>query len=463
MLFNSWVFGVFFFVVYLIYLQCGHRRQNILLLMASYIFYGFWDYRFLALIFLSTLVDYLVGLRLAKITSLRGRKGLLAISVIFNLGCLAFFKYCDFFIKNLNSVLHLLGIYSSLPVLGIIVPVGISFYTFQTMSYTIDVYRREIKECRNFFDFALFVSFFPQLVAGPIERAKHLIGQVETPRVLDAEKLRTGLWLILKGYFVKVFVADNLAKMVDPVFASANPSGAQSLLAVYAFAFQIYGDFAGYSNIARGLGSLMGFEIMVNFRAPYFAINPRDFWRRWHMSLSTWLRDYLYIPLGGNKGTPSRTYKNLMITMLLGGLWHGAEWKYILWGFYHGLLLVLCRVIPPLKGLAVPKGIRVIFYFHLTCFGWLIFRCNSLAQIWDFPRRIITSFGWTADALHQLTALCVFVAPVLFLDYIEDFVAGPNRFPRWNFVLRYAVYGIMFGLIYVLGSRGGIEFIYFQF
>lgn len=463
MIFNSWVFGVFFFIVYLTYLRCGHRRQNTLLLIASYIFYGFWDYRFLALIFLSTLVDYIIGLRLVETTNSRDRKGLLAISIVLNLGCLAFFKYCDFFVKNLDGMLRFLGFNSSLQTLGFIVPVGISFYTFQTMSYTIDVYRREIKECRIFFDFALFVSFFPQLVAGPIERAKHLIGQIETPRILDMEKIRMGLWLILKGYFVKVFVADNLAKMVDPVFASVNPSGAQSLLAIYAFAFQIYGDFAGYSNIARGIGSLMGFDIMINFRAPYFAINPRDFWKRWHISLSSWLKDYLYIPLGGNRVSQFRMYESLMITMLLGGLWHGAEWKYVFWGFYHGLLLILYRLIPKINGLGIPKLFQVIFYFHVTCFGWLIFRSNSLSQIWDFLWRITASFSWTLDMTHQLMAFFVLVAPVLFLDYIEEFVAGPNRLPHWNFVFHYAIYGIMFGLIYILGSRGGIEFIYFQF
>jgi D-alanyl-lipoteichoic acid acyltransferase DltB (MBOAT superfamily) len=465
MIFNSWVFGVFFFIVYLIYLRCGHKGQNRLLLLASYFFYGFWDYRFLVLLLISTVVDYMVGLWLEDTRDTNIRRRILAISICANLGILGYFKYCDFFIQSFADLLRLMYITPSVHTLGIILPVGISFYTFQTLSYTIDVYRGETKACRKFFDFALFVSFFPQLVAGPIERAGHLLRQIESPRILTFEKIQSGLWLILKGYFIKVFVADNLARMVDPVFASPNPSGAQALLAIYAFAFQIYGDFAGYSNIARGISHLMGFDLMVNFRTPYLATNPSDFWKRWHISLSSWLRDYLYISLGGNRKGEHRTYLNLMLTMLLGGLWHGASDKYILWGLYQGLLLIAYRWAPGVVNIKVniPKFLQMIFYFHLTCFGWLIFRCNSIDQIGGFITKILTSFHWTIDTTHQCIAFLVLVLPVVFLDFIEEYVSGPDRFPRWNFAVRYATYAAMMLLIYVLGSRGGIQFIYFQF
>jgi alginate O-acetyltransferase complex protein AlgI len=245
-----------------------------------------------------------------------------------------------------------------------------------------------------------------------------------------------------------------------------NPTGAQILMAIYAFAFQVYGDFAGYSNIARGISRLMGFDLMVNFKSPYFAINPSEFWKRWHISLSSWLRDFLYIPLGGNRRGRFRTCVNIMVTMLLGGLWHGAAWTYVIWGFYQGSLLIIYRLIPNLNDWSkyrIPKMIQIIFYFHLTCLGWLFFRSNSLHQAGYFFSQIFLNFQWDKEMTYQWAAFVFLVTPVLFLDFIEEYKAGPNYFCRWQPVYQCAVYGIMFLLIYLLGNRGGVPFIYFQF
>jgi len=335
--FNSLQFFLFFAVVYSLYLAFNHKWQNRMLLVASYVFYGTWDWRFLSLIVISTIIDYYCGIKIDEITDAKKRKQFLAISIVANLSMLGFFKYFNFFAENLQALCCFFGFQVQPHFLNIILPVGISFYTFQTMSYTIDIYKGQLKPTRKFFDFALFVSFFPQLVAGPIERASHLLPQILSKRKVTIDKFCEGCYLIFWGLFLKVFVADNLARLVDPIFASDPPyNGVKVLLGLYAFAFQIFGDFAGYSNIARGLGKCMGFDIMVNFNLPYFVTNPSDFWRRWHISLSTWLRDYLYIPLGGNKKGTLFTYRNLAITMFLGGLWHGAAWTFIIWGAYRG-------------------------------------------------------------------------------------------------------------------------------
>ncbi|MFC1453529.1 MBOAT family O-acyltransferase, partial [Verrucomicrobiota bacterium] len=344
MLFNTVQFFVFFAVVLALYAALGHRWQNRLLLAASYVFYGSWDWRFLCLIFASTVLDYFCGIAIHGSRGGLKRKLFLAFSVAGNLSLLGVFKYFDFFAYNLQRLLTLCGLDIDMPYLRVVLPVGISFYTFQTMSYTIDIYRGRLEPTRRFPDFALFVAFFPQLVAGPIERASRLLPQILNARKLTAARFYEGGYLILWGLFKKVFVADNLATIVDPVFAlDGSPGGGQVLVALYAFAFQIYCDFSGYSDIARGVGKCLGFDIMLNFRLPYFARNPRDFWQRWHISLSSWLRDYLYIPLGGNRRGSARTYANLAIVMLLGGLWHGAAGTFILWGGYHGFLLIAHR------------------------------------------------------------------------------------------------------------------------
>lgn len=346
MVFNSLVFLVFLGIVLLLYFRLKHRGQNWMLIVASYIFYGWWDYRFLALLLFTTFFDYFCALWIDAEAKPQRRKLLLASSMAVNLGVLCIFKYFNFFMDSLQTGMASFGVSLSFPMLHVVLPVGISFYTFLSMSYTIDVYRRELKATHDPSDFMLYVAFFPHLVAGPIVRASILLPQCQKPRTIIAEEVANGIWLILMGFVKKVVIADRLAQVVNWGFTGGVPpyADANSWLILYAFAFQIYCDFSGYSDIARGLSKLMGFELVENFRAPYLVTNPSAFWRHWHISLSTWLRDYLYIPLGGNRYGSYKTYRNLMLTMLLGGLWHGAGAAYVLWGLYHGILLAAQRV-----------------------------------------------------------------------------------------------------------------------
>ncbi len=486
MLFNSLEFAVFFAVVYGSYLLLHHKWQNRMLLLASYVFYGSWDWRFLSLILISTVVDYSCGLGIHHAKDRRYRKRLLIFSVAVNLAILGFFKYFNFFADNLQLLLGSAGFSVQPRFLEVVLPVGISFYTFQTMSYTIDIYRREMEPTKELFDFALFVAFFPQLVAGPIERAKRLLPQILSERLVTRESLIDGVYLIGWGLFQKVVVADNLSRLVDPVFAGGSSlqgySGWDVLVATYAFAFQILCDFAGYSNIARGLGRCMGFDIMVNFRSPYSAANPSEFWRRWHISLSTFLRDYLYIPLGGNRRGPARTLLNLAVTMVLGGLWHGAAWTFVLWGAYHGVLLVVYRLLAPRPDRSVPSGkmaqsFRIVVFFHLVCVGWVIFRAQSVQQCLVMARSVL-AIVWggemagavPADLWGRLLVLLFFVSPLL----LYRLTAGPRseeEGPRnWTFRRRTVfTLGLVYMCLYIviLGSESlvgaGREFIYFQF
>ncbi len=471
MLFNSIDFVLFFILVYGLYLLLNHRFQNRLLLGASYFFYGCWDWRFLTLILITTVTDWFVGRRLGATDAPAHRKRWLAVSVAVNLGILFFFKYCGFFVESANALLERLGAPGQIHVLRFILPVGISFYTFQSMSYVIDVYRRQLKPVSSLEDYALYVSFFPQLVAGPIERATHLLPQVQTERLITYPMIREGLWLILFGYFKKVVVADNMAPFADMVFNDPhNVHGLAIPLGLLAFAFQIYGDFSGYSDIARGTAKLMGFDIMYNFKMPYFAVNPRDFWKRWHISLSTWLRDYLYIPLGGNRRGAWGTYRNLTITMLLGGLWHGAAWHFVAWGAYHGMLLSLHRALEPaLKRARVvharpPLGwvaLKTIFFFGLTCLGWLLFRVQSLADIpalaWNtFHPCVLTG------KVTLLSILC-FAGPLVLMDLWQERCGDMLAVKRLPAFARLAVYALCVAAIILAGAVDKREFIYFQF
>ena len=476
MLFNSLQFFVFFAMVYALYLGLTHRWQNRLLLVASYVFYAAWDWRFLSLIWISTLVDYFCGIGIEASSSPRQRKGFLFLSVFVNLAILGFFKYFNFFAVNLTALLTNFGFQVPEQTFRIILPMGISFYTFQTMSYTIDIYYRKIKPTRHFLDFALFVAFFPQLVAGPIERARHLLPQILRPRTVTRSGFYEGCYLIFWGMFQKVFVADNLARFVDPVFAQPGPyQGLDVLMAVYAFAFQIFCDFAGYSNIARGLGKCLGVEIMINFNLPYFAANPREFWQRWHISLSSWLRDYLYIPLGGNRGPAAQTIRNLMITMLLGGLWHGAAWTFVVWGAYHGLLLVGHRLLQNMlsRNPAFRAGsehrhfrpIKIFVFFHLVCLGWLVFRAQSLHQCGDLLQALF--FGWEGvqpgmflTTLAKLSFLLWILVVVQILQYVKKDLLVMFRFQP---LPKSVFYYVCVLLIIIFGVTGGKTFIYFQF
>ncbi len=474
MLFNTLQFAIFFFIVYLLYLVLSHKWQNRMLLIASCIFYGAWNWKFLFLLFLTIGVDYFIGLKIHETEKIRKRKILLAASIFINLGILGVFKYYNFFAENLQALINLWGFSFHLRFLKVILPIGISFYTFQSMSYVIDIYRRNLKPAKNILDFALFVTYFPQLVAGPIERAIHLLPQVLSPRKLDLDKFYQGCYLIFWGLFQKVFVADNLAKIVDATFAGTPPyQGTNILLSIYAFAFQIFCDFAGYSNIARGLGKCMGFDIMINFNLPYFATNPREFWQRWHISLSTWLRDYLYIPLGGNRKGALVTCRNLFLTMFLGGLWHGAAWTYVIWGAYHGILLIIYKALGPfLKIVPIPENrfwkkawflARVAFFFHLTCLGWLIFRARSLKQLNDMLTSLLFNFR-SVFGLGNIGIKLIFFVWILLVIQVYQFAKNDlSAVLRLNPVMRAFFYYICVLLIIVYGVQGGKQFIYFQF
>ena len=472
MLFNTLSFVGFFIVVFALYVRLNHRHQNALLLVASYIFYGAWDYRFLLLLIFSTCIDYAVGLAIDKQETQEKRKRWLIISLITNLGILGFFKYFNFFADGLAELAGTLGLSVSPITLKIILPVGVSFYTFQSMSYTIEIYRGRLKPCRSLFDFAVYVSFFPQLVAGPIERATHLIEQVITPRIVTLEKIGSGLALVLMGFFKKVVMADNLAPTVAEIFnKGGNYTGEEVLVGMLFFAFQIYGDFSGYTDIARGIARMLGFDLMINFRQPYFARDPSDFWRRWHISLSSWLRDYLYIPLGGNRGSPSRTNRNLILTMLLGGLWHGAAWNFVLWGLYHGVLLVAYRIFSERKSAAGAStqtsalgtfaATSVMFLF--TLYGWLLFRAQSGHQIVEMTAALahFTSFE---PVIVQCAKLLFFAWPVLLLDYIQ-FRARDDEpaLMRYPLALQAAGYAGLIIMFVMFGQYEGASFIYFQF
>jgi len=479
MLFNSFKFGIFFIIVFVLYLSLRHlhhKWQNRMLLIASYVFYGSWDWRFLGLIIISTLLDYFCGLKIKSSNDLKNKRLFLIFSIVGNLSILGFFKYYNFFALSLSRLFIKFGISFQPNFLNIILPVGISFYTFQTMSYTIDIYYNKLEPTRKFLDFALFVSFFPQLVAGPIERAKHLLPQILNPRKLNLTKFYEGCYLIFWGLFLKIFIADNLAKIVDPVFGSAGPyNGVKVLLATYAFAFQIFCDFAGYSNIARGLGKCMGFDIMVNFNLPYFSKNPREFWQRWHISLSTWLRDYLYIPLGGNRRGTVLTYRNLFIVMLLGGLWHGAAWTFIIWGIYHGLLLIIHRLLRPLlKKIPIPKGIftsklwlylRIFFFFQLVCIGWIIFRAVSITQLTEMVYGLLFNFNFASilDLTDSLVKMAFFIGILLVVQFFQYWKNDLAVVLKSRVYIKVIFYFIIFYSVIFFGVTGEKEFIYFQF
>lgn len=473
MLFNSSVFLVFFAVVFAAYwlLHRDHRRQNALLLVASYVFYAGWDWRFCSLLALSTAIDFSVGRGLHRTEDPKRRRALLLISIVANLGFLGLFKYFNFFAESFAELLSVVGFAVDPISLRIVLPLGISFYTFQTLSYTIDVYRRHLEPSDNLPEFALFVAFFPQLVAGPIERATRLLPQIAAPRTLAAGKANAGVFLIVWGYFKKVVVADNLAPISNEIFDNYPAhDGLSVVLGVLAFTGQIYCDFSGYSDIARGLAKLLGFELMVNFRLPYFAISPSDFWRRWHISLSTWLRDYLYIPLGGNRGSPVATQRSLVLTMLLGGLWHGAAWHFVVWGAYHGLLLIVYRAFEQRslrrertsrrdRFLILPARMGIMFVF--TIVGWLIFRAESTEQIVHMLGSIHVDFD--REDLRTAYELFFFVAPIGLMQLAQRRSGNLLVATKLPPVLQGVLLGWMLVWILTFGVRTETEFIYFQF
>jgi D-alanyl-lipoteichoic acid acyltransferase DltB (MBOAT superfamily) len=400
-------------------------------------------------------------------------KYFLCVSLGANLGLLGFFKYFDFFVSSAASTLASMGFGDHSWTLGIIVPAGISFYTFQAMSYSIDVYRGVLRPTHDFPDYLLFVSFFPHLVAGPIQEANWLLPQLQRARTIDWVRIHSAVFLIGWGLFKKIFIADNLAELVSAVYASgAHPTGPQILFATYAFAFQIYGDFSAYSDIARGTARLLGIELTVNFNVPYAATNPREFWRRWHISLSTWLRDYLYVSLGGSRVATWAVYRNLLVTMILGGLWHGARMNFVLWGVYQGTLLCVHRAVErPLAGM-VPRselGRRLfnaaswVVFFHLVCYGWLLFRADGAGQIVTLTGDLFV--GWPQVATHAgaLARVIWFAWPLIVMDVFQARASNLLVALTWPWPMRTAMYVTCFYLAVVFGAIETVEFIYFQF
>jgi D-alanyl-lipoteichoic acid acyltransferase DltB (MBOAT superfamily) len=470
MLFNSLAFLVFFAIVFAVYLPLPRRAQNLWLLAASYFFYGAWNWRFLGLILLSTAISFAAALAIGASRSPRRRRAVLAASLVADLGILGAFKYAGFFAESLRELFALFGVPLSAFTLDVLLPVGISFYTFQTMSYTIDVYRGQLRATWDLLDFALFVAFFPQLVAGPIERATNLLPQIGRARRVSLEKIRGGAWLFLWGLFKKVVIADNLWPLVDAVYAEGSrPTGAEVLVASYAFGVLAYCDFSGYSDIARGTARILGFELMLNFDLPYFTRSLQEFWRRWHISLSSWLRDYLYIPLGGNRSRPNR---NLWLTMVLCGLWHGAGWNYLAFGAYHGTIMVLYRWSERWRerwlGFRSPGARRawaiasVVITFHVVTLGWPVFRAESIGRTFELWTALVASpgIGLVPEWAPRFALLAL---PLALVDGLALRTGDLEVVHRLAWPVRAVLYAGLVAGIVLLGEDFGEDFIYFQF
>ena len=474
MLFNSIEYFYFLPTVYILYwfvFKKDLKLQNLLILISSYFFYGWWDWRFLSLIFLSTVVDYFVGLKIYDSQDNKVKKTYLWISILFNVGLLGFFKYFNFFI---DSWIDLLGSFGyeqkSVWTLNIILPLGISFYTFQTMSYSLDIYYKKLKPTKDFISFASFVSFFPQLVAGPIERASNLLPQILTKRVFKYEQGVQGLRLILWGMFKKVVIADSLGIMVDRIFDDyQSMDGGVLLLGLIYFAFQIYCDFSGYSDIAIGTAKLIGIELMSNFKFPYFSRDIGEFWRRWHISLSSWFRDYLYIPLGGSKGGRWMSIKNIFVIFIISGFWHGANWTFIMWGLTHALLYIPLFLIGKNRRYTTNvvsennwfPSIKEFFQMGITFFStmvaWAFFRSDSISDAFSYLNSIINSLTIPSNEKIGI----VYILILCTLDWLwrkneRDPLNIPNKY------IRYVIYSLIFYSI-IIFNENSQQFIYFRF
>lgn len=479
MIFNSIDFAIFLPIIFIIYwfiVGKNIKLQNLLIVVASYIFYGWWDWRFLSLIFFSTFIDFFIGLKLSKEDLASKRKILLSISILINLGFLGFFKYYNFFLENFIYAFSFFGSTISAQSLKIILPVGISFYTFQTLSYTIDVYYRKLKPTSDFIAFASFISFFPQLVAGPIERATNLLPQFFKQRIFDYELAKCGLRQILWGLFKKMFIADNSAKYANEIFNnSIEYDGSTLFLGAFFFTFQIYGDFSGYSDIAIGTARLFGFNLMQNFAFPYFSRDIAEFWRRWHISLSTWFRDYLYIPLGGSQGGTIMKLRNTFIIFIVSGFWHGANWTFIVWGALNALyfipLLLLNRnrkntniiaegrCFPSLKEI-----FQISITFGLTILTWIFFRADDISHAWSYINTIFSKSLFTIPNYEGMKMPIILIILFLIIEWLgrEGKFAIENLDNSLNIIFRWIFY--IFLLILIVMFKGeNQEFIYFQF
>jgi D-alanyl-lipoteichoic acid acyltransferase DltB (MBOAT superfamily) len=469
MLFDTPIYLVFLAIVVALYWRLGWRAQNVLLLAASYLFYGWWDWRFLLLMLGSTSIDFLIAREIEDAGSSRRRKVLLILSLIVNFTILGFFKYFNFFLDSTASSLNALG-FHHVPhsFLAIILPPGISFYTFQEVAYIVDVYFKKIKASRNFIEYGLFISLFPHLIAGPIQRPSHLLPQVQKPRAFDANAFRDGCMLIVMGLVRKSVIADNCAHLADSAFAgNLGHNGWATLIGAYAFAWQIYCDFSGYSDIARGSAQLLGFHFMVNFRQPYLATSLQDFWRRWHISLSTWLRDYLYIPLGGSRTGTVRTYRNLLVTMVLGGLWHGANWTYVVWGALHGAVLSVERFFfgegtTSIASGRVYKWVQRLLIFHLVALSWIFFRATSIGSALDMIGWL-RHFQWNPDYSSALLFLAVLGGLGILMDLQMESSGGEYVFQKQTPLLTFGAAVAAVALLVLFSASGNHAFIYFQF
>ena len=482
MLFNSIDFAIFLPIVFILYWFATNknlRLQNFLIVAASYLFYGWWDWRFLSLILFSTIVDYSVGVGLLKQENQTKRKILLWTSILVNLGFLGFFKYYNFFLDNFIAAFSFFGTDIKANSLNIILPVGISFYTFQTLSYSIDVYKRKLEPTKDFIAFSAFVSFFPQLVAGPIERATHLLPQFYKKRTFDYSKAVDGMRQILWGLFKKIVIADNCAEYANLIFNnSADYSGSTLVLGALFFTFQIYGDFSGYSDIAIGTSRLFGFDLMRNFNFPYFSRDIAEFWRRWHVSLSTWFRDYLYIPLGGSRGGTWMKVRNTFIIFIVSGFWHGANWTFIVWGalnaiYFLPLLLTnnnrnnletvaQGKLLPSIKELSF-----MLLTFGLTVFAWIFFRAENIGHAISYISEILSpslfsipKFTGMARALTTIILVAIFV--LVEWKGREGQYAISQLGIKWKRPIRYAMYYAIIIAIFWFGGKEQ-QFIYFQF
>ncbi len=475
MLFNSLEFLLFLpicFVVYWFVVNHKLSLQNFFILVASYVFYGWWDYRFLGLIAFSTLVDYGVGRALSKTSNRSRRKLFLGISLTINLGLLGVFKYYNFFLESLVSAWGRLGIELQASTLNIILPVGISFYTFQTLSYTIDIYRKQLNPEQSLINFAAYVAFFPQLVAGPIERASNLLPQFSRKRIFNYNQACSGIYLIIWGLFKKVVIADNCAYFVNQIFESHTSFAAPELaIGAVLFAFQIYGDFSGYSDIAIGTARLFGFDLRTNFKFPYFSKNIGDFWRRWHISLSSWFRDYVYIPLGGSRGSRFTHLRNVFIIFLTSGFWHGANWTFIVWGGIHALLFTPLLLINTNRKdvgrftVSITDGLRMISTFLIITLAWIYFRADSVTQAngyivalfnWEMPS--IKLFTTSAKNLLFFTIIVFSISVLLLLEYFAYIRTHKEvKLNSWKAIL------VLFCIVFMGTFKNPSDFIYFQF
>lgn len=487
MLFNSIDFAIFLPIVFIFYWFIADKKikiQNGVLVISSFIFYGWWDWRFLGLLLFSALVDYSVGLGLMREKRTERRKWLLAISISLNLGLLAFFKYYNFFVDNFEQAFTFFGQPFHNNALHIILPVGISFYTFQSLSYGIDVYQRKLQPTKDLVAFLAFVSFFPQLVAGPIERAAHLLPQFFRKRIFDYPMAVVGMRLILWGFFKKIVVADNCAPFVNDIFSNYdNYSGGTLILGAVLFAFQIYGDFSGYSDIAIGIARLFGFDLMRNFKYPYFSKNIAEFWQRWHISLTTWFRNYLYMPLGGNRGSRWFKIRNVFIVFLVSGFWHGAKWTFVFWGLINALFLLPSLLTAPKKKIAILQKItflpspvelfKMLSTFFLVTFAWIFFRADNLKHAFAYIESIFTHPHFFE--IHSAYTFKYPSWPTLFYIFIlillewcgRDQEHIVNEFllrKKWSSAfLRYTFYFLILLLIILNIKNEASDFIYFQF